>query len=181
VSEVNRAVGSAITYVDVKGRPEDRRALSQAFRKGRSWSGRAPVLVAAVVFALAVTGGPGVFVLLWHLQTGFAATLSAVIGLVLFLTVLDSFGRRQARRLSDPRGTFLKGFRISLADDGVDIAGESFTSHHRWDGVLRLQETPGHLFLYTDGAQAIIVPKRCFPSPGEAARFADVVRAHITP
>jgi hypothetical protein len=181
VSEVNRAVGSAITYVDVKGRPEDRRALSQAFRKGRSWSGRAPVLLAALVFALVVIFGRLAFASLWKMPPGAAATLAAFIGLVLFLTVLDAFGKTQARQLSDPRGTFLKGFRISLADDGVDIAGESFTSHHRWDGVLRLQETPGHLFLYTDGAQAIIVPKRCFPSPGEAARFADVVRAHITP
>jgi hypothetical protein len=180
VSEVSRAVESAIAYVDVKGRPEDRRALSQAFRKGRSWSARAPVLVAALVFALVVIFGRLAFVSIWQMPAGAAATLAAFIGLVLFLTVLESFAKTQGRQLSDPRGTFLKGFRISLGEAGIDISGESFTSHHRWDGILRLQETPRHLFLYTDGAQAIIVPKRCFPSPGEAARFAAVVRAHIS-
>ncbi len=172
-------MASAIAYVDVKGRAEDRRALSQAFRKNRSWSGRAPVFIAAAVFAVAVIFGRIVFLQVWRMPQGYAATLAAFIGLVLFLTVLDSFGRSQAKYLSDPRGTFLKGFRITLAEDGVDIAGESFTSHHRWDGILRLQETDRHLFLYTDGAQAIIVPKRCFSSVPEAARFADIVRGHI--
>jgi hypothetical protein len=165
--------------VDVKGRPEDRKALAKAFRVSRHVGGRLPMIVAASAFAVVVVFGRPLLLTRWQFPEGYAATLAAFVGLVIFLTVFSAFGSKRARDVSDPRGTFLKGFRITLDDDGVHIDGENFRGLHRWAGILRLQETDTHMFLYTDGAQAIIVPKRCFASGEIAARFASVVRDRL--
>ena len=170
---------SANLSVEVKGRAEDLSALAKAFRSSRSWSGRLPMIAAAIAFAAVVVFGRPLLLTRWQFPEGYAATLAAFIGLVVFLTVFGALGTRRRRGTPDPRGTFLKGFRITLEDDGVHIEGENFRGLHRWAGVLRLQETDTHMFLYTDSAQAIIVPKRCFASAEIAARFASLVRARL--
>lgn len=172
---------SAPLSVEVKGRPEDRRALAQAFRASRSLTGRLPMIAATAAFAVVVVFARPLLLTAWRFPPAYASTLAAFIGLVVFLAVFGAFGTRRARDISDPRGTFLKGFRITLEDDGVHIEAENFRGVHRWPGILRLQETETHMFVYTDGAQAIIVPKRCFASADLAARFAGIVRARMAP
>jgi hypothetical protein len=165
--------------VEIKGRPEDRRALSLAFRDARRWTGRLNLLIGCLLFAVVVIFGRDIFMRYWQMPMAYAATLAAFIGLVVFITSFDIAGRSRVRKTTDPRATFTKGYRVTLDDEGVHIDADHFRALHRWPGVLKLQETDKHLFLYTDGAQAIIVPKRCFASPEDAERFAGVVRAHL--
>ncbi len=166
-------------FVEVKGRPRDRRALASAFRSGRPWWRRLPLAVAAIVFAAMVVFGRDAFVRIWALPPGQAATFSAFAGFALFFITLNIFAPLGRRDAEDPRGTFSKGYRVSVDDRGAHITGENLEAHHRWPGILRLQETEKHFFVYTDGAQAIIVPKRSFASPGEVQLFADFMRARI--
>lgn len=170
---------SATASVDIKGRPEDRRALALAFRDQRRWSGRLILLISCAGFAVVVVFGRDLFMRYWQMPAAYAATLAAFIGLVVFITTLDLSSRSRVQKTSDPRGTFLKGYRLTLGDDGVHVESENFRALHRWSGILKLQETGTHMFLYTDGAQAIIVPKRAFASPDHAASFASTVRARM--
>jgi hypothetical protein len=170
---------SASISVDIKGIPADRRALAQAFRRRRGVGGRIAVIVAAMVFALTVTFGRDALFQYGTMEYPLAATLSAILGLILFFAVLAIFARRARRWVNDPRAPFLRGFNLSADEDGVRLASENFETHYRWPGILRVQETGAHLFLYTDGAQAIIVPKRCFAVAEDAARFAALVKTHV--
>jgi hypothetical protein len=170
---------STTATVDVRGRPEDRRALARAFRSDRVWAGRLSLIVAAAAFTVTVIYGRELALRLWEGQGRVASTFAAFLGLIVFVGVLNTFGRRRAQESVDPRGTFVKGYRVSLADDGVHIESENLKALHRWNGILKLHETPDHLFLYTDGAQAIIVPKRCFGSAEHVARFAGLARDRI--
>jgi len=169
--------GASIS-VDIKGVPADRRALALAFRRRRG-AGRLAVILAALVFGLTVTFGRDALYRYTRLDYPLAATLAAVAALALFFVVLASFARVGRRRLNDPRGTFLRGFRLTAGEDGVKLVSENFEAQYRWPGILKMQETANHAFLYTDGAQAIIVPKRCFASDVEAARFVALIRAHV--
>lgn len=164
--------------VEVKGRPEDRQALSAAFRNRRALHSRIPLIVAAVVFALSVVFGRDALFNTTNLSYPMAATLAAIAGLFLFLAVLNIFARARRMEGDDPRNAFFRGFKVTVGPQGVDIESEFFQGRFRWPAILRLHETAAHLFLYTDGLQAIIVPKRSFASPEEASRFAIIVRAH---
>ena len=165
--------------VEVKGRPKDRRALASAFRTSRPWWRRLPLLAAAIVFSAMVVFGRDAFARIWALSPGEAATFSAFAGFALFFITLNLFAPLGRRSMEDPRGTFSKGYRVSLDNEGVHITGENLEAHHRWPGILRLQETEKHFFVYTDGAQAIIVPKRSFGSPEEVQLFADFVHPRM--
>lgn len=165
--------------VEVKGRPKDRRALAAAFRAGRPWWRRLPLAAAALVFAAVVVLGRDAFIRIWSLSPAQAAILSAFAGFAAFFITLNLFAPLGRRDMEDPRGTFSKGYRVSLDSEGVHVSGENLEARHRWPGILRLQETDKHFFVYTDGAQAIIVPKRSFASPAEMNIFADFVRTRI--
>lgn len=164
---------------DIKGSPADRRALARTFRGRRAPIRRIALIAAALAFGLTVTFGRDALYRATRLDYPLAATLAAIAALALFFAVQALFARMARPQLDDPRGAFLRGFRLRASDDGLWLAGENFEARYRWAGVLRMQETEDHAFLYTDGAQAIIVPKRCFASPDEAQRFVALVRAHV--
>ena len=170
---------SASISVDVKGVPADRRALAQAYRRRRGLGGRVAIIVAALVFGLTVTFGREALFQYTRIDYPLAATLSAILGLALFFAVLGAFARGARRWAHNPRAPFLSGFKLTADDDGVRLVSANFEARYRWPGILRVQETQTHLFLYTDGAQAIIVPKRCFASPKDGADFAGMARAHV--
>jgi hypothetical protein len=141
--------------------------------------GRLSLIVAAAAFTVTVIYGRELALRMWPGQGRIAATFSAFLGLIIFVAVLNTLGRRRAQESLDPRGTFVKGYRVSVDGEGVRIESENLSAHHRWPGILKLHETQDHYFLYTDGAQAIIVPKRCFSGGEHAARFAAIARERI--
>ena len=165
--------------VEVKGDPKDRRALSSSHRNRRALTSRTPLLVATLAFALAITFGRDFLYNSFGIPFGIAATAASIIGLLFFLLILNAFGRRNVVRDADPRGALAQGYKLTAAPDGLHLVGENLNAHYQWPGILRLNDTETHLFLYTDGAQAIIVPKRCFDSRDDASRFTIIVRSHV--
>lgn len=85
--------------------------------------------------------------------------------------------RKNIRRLGKNNGLGEPGPRRLFADDrGLrqeSANGESFQS---WSGILRIEETPEHAFIYIGPVQAFVVPKRIGQS--EVSTFLAEVRQH---
>ena len=165
--------------VEVKNNPKDRQALPSTNRHRHAVGARTPLLVATLVFALSITFGRDFLYNSFGVPFGVAATAASIAGLLFFLLILNAFGRRKAIRNAPARGTLANEFKLTAAPDGLHLVNEKLNAHFQWPGILRLNDTETHLFLYTDGAQAIIVPKHCFDSKEDASRFAIIVRSHI--
>ncbi len=45
-----------------------------------------------------------------------------------------------------------------------------------WSSVARVVATPSHLFVYTSGIEAYVIPRRAFPTASEFNAFVDVIR-----
>lgn len=164
--------------VQVRGTRADRAALGAAYRRARGLSGRIPAIAAAAVFGLTITFGRAGLVRLGFRYVD-AATFAAIIALVLFLLIYGALARVSRRTAPDPRGVFARGFTLTADQDGLHLSSDVSDAHYRWEAILNWQQTATHLFLYTDATQAIIVPKRCFADAETAARFVDIVRAHV--
>ena len=167
--------GESVT-VEVTVDPSERIASA---RKGGGIGSRTPLLAATVVFALCVTFGRDFLYNSVAVPFGVAATLASVAGLFFFLIILNAFAYFRRARTPAPRSTLVQDFKLTAAPDGLHVAAENMTAHYDWRGILRLNETDTHLYLYTDGAQTIAVPKRCFTSREQASRFAIVVRSQL--
>ena len=165
--------------VEVTGDPKDRRALSSAHRNSTALGTRTPLLIATVIFAITITFGRDFLYNSFSVPFGMAATAASIAGLFFFLIVLNIFGRQRVARQTTPQGALMQDYKLTASSDGLHLLNDNLSSHYRWAGVLSLNETESHFFLYTDGAQAIIVPKRCFDSPQDASRFAIIVRSHL--
>lgn len=165
--------------VEVKESSEDRQVQPSLNRKQHGAGSRTPLLVATLVFALTITFGRDFLYNSFGVPFGIAATAASIAGLFFFLLIWNAFGRRTIAREIQPRGTLAKEFKLTAAPDGLHLVAEKLNAHFQWSGVLRLNDTETHLFLYTDSAQAIIVPKSCFASKEDASRFAIIVRSHI--
>ncbi|MGY9105948.1 MAG: YcxB family protein [Alphaproteobacteria bacterium] len=164
--------------VEVTADLKDRRALSSARGSSTALGSRTPLLIATVIFAVTITFGRDILYNSFSVPFGIAATAASIAGLLFFLIVLNIFGRRRVARETAPQGALLQDYKLTASPDGLHLLNDNLNSHYHWAGVLSLNETESHLFLYTDGAQAIIVPKRCFDSPQDASRFAIIVRSH---
>jgi len=86
----------------------------------------------------------------------------------------------QARRALEPiaSGDALGPKSYELTDDNIVVVSRHSEYTLRWSGVLSVEETPHHLFLFTDRCMALIVPKRSFDSPAAVAEFKDFSEAH---
>jgi len=165
--------------VEVKESSDERRTLPSTNRPQQSMGTRTPLLVATLVFALTVTFGRDFLYNSFGVPFGVAATAASIAGLLFFLLIWNAFGRRRVVRDASPRGSLAREFKLTAAPDGLHLVAKNLTAHFQWSGILRLNDTEMHLFLYTDGAQSIVVPKHCFGSREDASRFAIIVRSHI--
>ncbi len=132
-----------------------------------------------MVFALTITFGRDFLYNSFGVPFGIAATAASIAGLFFFLLIWNAFGRRAIAREIKPRGTLANEFKLTAAPDGLHLDAEKLSARFQWQGILRLNDTDTHLFLYTDTAQAIVVPKNSFDSKEDASRFAIIVRSHI--
>jgi hypothetical protein len=165
--------------VEVIGDQKEQHALKSVSSTSTVLGSRTPLLAATVVFALTITFGRDFLYNSFSVPFGIAATAASIAGLFFFLIFLNVFGRRRVAHDATPRSAFLQDFKLTAAPDGLHLVSGSLDAHYYWPGILRLNDNETHLFIYTDGAQEIIIPKRCFDSKEEASRFAIIVRSHI--
>lgn len=107
-------------------------------------------------------------------------------GFYLLATAIDRLSKARAHRkfLSTPY--FGTTAHLRLEAEGVRVKGVYGESLVYWGSILRVEETPTHIFLFLDPKQALIVPKRIFASPTDAGSFHDVaqrfwLQAHPAP
>ena len=66
--------------------------------------------------------------------------------------------------------------RVTIDSEWLTEATEERESRTRWRAVERVAETPGHVFVYVSGFSAVVVPRKVFASPEEAADFVATCR-----
>ncbi|MDH3625952.1 MAG: YcxB family protein [Myxococcales bacterium] len=105
-----------------------------------------------------------------------------LFGGLLFLPIIGGFlynytyGRRQAEPLES--GDILGPKSYELTDEGVIFISRNANMVIRWAGIIAVEETPHHLFLWTDRCAGVILPKRSFDSPDQIAEFRAFAEAH---
>lgn len=104
-----------------------------------------------------------------------------LIGPLLFCILGSPYIRWRTRQmsnrlLSEGQNTGFNGECELLA--GVDALTEtrpSGSTIRNWASVERIVATPSHLFVYTSGIEAYVVPRRAFSTESEFNTFTDVV------
>ena len=165
--------------VQVTGDPNDRRSPASARSSDTVLGSRTPLLIATVIFALTITFGRDFLYNSFSVPFGIAATAASIAGLFFFLIVLNMFGRRRVAVGGVPRSPFPKDFTLNASPKGLNLINGNLDALYHWPGILRLNDSETHFYIYTEGAQEIIVPKRCFASKEDASRFAIILRSHI--
>ncbi len=89
-----------------------------------------------------------------------------------------SYVNAQHRMQPEESGAVLGRKSFELTENGVVEVSPQTESITRWAGVMSVEETPEHIFLFVDRSAAFIIPKRCFGAPDEAAEFSAFAEDH---
>lgn len=65
---------------------------------------------------------------------------------------------------------------VTLSNEELRVEFASTAVTNRWAGVSRVENTPSHLFLFTQPADGFIVPRRAFNSDEEFEQFCGFAR-----
>jgi hypothetical protein len=65
---------------------------------------------------------------------------------------------------------------LEASDDVLTETRPSGSTTRNWTSVERIVTTPSHLFVYTSGIEAYVVPRRAFSTDSEFNAFVDAVR-----
>lgn len=85
--------------------------------------------------------------------------------------------RRNVLRMARNNGLGEPGTRQLFADDrGLRQESANGETFQLWSGVSRIEETPGHAFIYIGPVQAFVIPKRI--GEREVSAFLANVRQH---
>ena len=64
---------------------------------------------------------------------------------------------------------------LEAGDDALTETRPSGSTIRNWTSVERIVTTPSHLFVYTSGIEAYVVPRRAFSAESEFNTFVDLV------
>ena len=97
-------------------------------------------------------------------DVGLAISLS-VIGVVMFFAYPkvydDSILKRIKKTVDDPDNAKTFGREtVTLTPEGFHTSRPGAEATIAWDNVLKLAETPDHIFLYLSAVNAIVIPRR---------------------
>jgi hypothetical protein len=101
-------------------------------------------------------------------------TFAAVVVLMIFAWALDLlFTRLAFGRLA------IAGADVSLTfeADGVHYSMPSYFGVLSWSGIHRVMTMPGYLLLFISKSEAMVLPRRAFPSDGAFGETLRLVRA----
>ena len=85
--------------------------------------------------------------------------------------------RQLSRRLvSEGRNTGFYGqCELAIDTDGLTESRPSGSTIRNWSSVERIATTPTHMFVYTSGVEAFVVPRRAFATEAEFRDFAEAI------
>jgi hypothetical protein len=138
-------------------------------------------ILAWIFLGLSVVFIPGWIVERTNLETPIAFGVSAVIGFLPLVLLLNHAARRSGNKMYGSKGLFLRPHDISVSSQGVWFKSDVYDLRYDWRAFVRVEETPTHFFIYIDKLMAHIVPKREFRSTEDADRFGTMLRANIKP
>ena len=150
-------------------------ARSLAFRRHRLGCLRNGVLALLILpaFVLCLSGQPllQTAIDIWPLLLGPVLYVPAVVLLWKWNT-----GSLRKRMLKEGRN---KGFygdcTLALETDGMHETKSNGKSIRNWSAVEQIVITSQHLFVYTSGTEAFIVPRRAFESDSDFNSFAQQI------
>jgi len=105
-----------------------------------------------------------------------------LLGPILFAIFAIPYFRWRTRQLSDrmlsegKNKEFYGKCELEVGDDALTETRPSGSTIRNWSSVERVVTTPSHLFVYTSGIEAYVVPRRAFPTESELNAFVDVIR-----
>ena len=112
-----------------------------------------------------------------------------LVGPLLFALLAVPYIRWQTRKMSTrllSEGLNKEFYGECELDAGTDALTEtrpSGSTIRKWTSVERVVATPSHLFIYTSGIEAYVVPRRAFATDSEFKAFVDTIaqRSGIEP
>ena len=110
-----------------------------------------------------------------------------IFGLVVATTLLTFIGARnntmkQAEKITgdpDNASIFLE-VTCTVSDTGIALKNEQAESRWQWKAIIRKLESKNYYFLFINGIQAIIIPKRVFTSTEEKTEFERMLTQHLS-
>lgn len=105
-----------------------------------------------------------------------------LLGPILFAILALPYVRWRTRQMSNRllgegqnRG-FYGRCELEIGPDALTETRPSGSTIRNWTSVERIVTTPSHLFVYTSGIEAYVVPRRAFSTESEFNAFIDVIR-----
>ena len=169
------AQGRPALAVEFEVTPEDNSAFRKLVVGEIRRAARTPayyrtlaILIAAVAVLIS-----GIIDFDLHLPT----TVVVVVLLAVFWPLIARIYRRAASPL--PKGSLVGPRLVELDEEGLHQTAPLHEVRTKWAGVLKIIETPTHVFLMTDRLAGYIVPRRAFRDQEHYAEFVLFARKHV--
>jgi len=104
-----------------------------------------------------------------------------LLGPILFAVIANPYIRFRTRQMSNrllsegQNNGFYGKCELHVGADGLTETRPSGSTTRNWSSVERIVTTPHHLFVYTSGIEAYVVPRRAFDSDAEFNELASVI------
>lgn len=105
-----------------------------------------------------------------------------LLGPLLFALFAIPYLRWRTRQMSNrllsegQNKEFYGECELEAGEDALTETRPSGATTRNWTSVERVVTTPSHLFVYTSGIEAYVVPRRAFPNDSEFTAFVDAIR-----
>ncbi|MFT3911882.1 MAG: YcxB family protein [Ferruginibacter sp.] len=110
-----------------------------------------------------------------------------IAGALLATSLLSLLGVRsnmmkQAQRVADnpENSSIFSDMTVTVSEAGIIAKSESVETKYQWTSIIKKLESKNYYFLFINGIQAIIIPKRIFNSPEEKAQFEKALAQYLS-
>lgn len=107
-----------------------------------------------------------------------------LLGPLLFAILAVPYIRWRTRQMSNrllsegQNKEFYGRCELEAGADALTETRPSGSTIRNWTSVERIAATPSHLFVYTSGIEAYVVPRRAFSTESEFRAFVDTIAEH---
>lgn len=106
------------------------------------------------------------------------------LGPILFALFAMPYMRWQTRQMSNrllregKNSRFYGHCELTIDSDGLTETRPSGVTTRKWSAVERVAVTPQHLFIFTSGTEAYVVPRLAFQTEAEFTTFVERITEH---